>query len=136
MSPIIKIFTGHYLDLDSVVAISDVYFINSAGMGGYAVGFDIFGKLPNIEGKESVFKWLRPLGDNECKYVPFEKEKVEPGSYHSGEDHIAIYDGPTIAWRVPAWNEKHHNFVCVYNLQKQVDVIISVWKQYKSEVKK
>lgn len=53
---IVKTFIGKYMDLSKVVSISDAYFIDHMGHGGYFAGFEI-----HIQLLEKPIEYMRSI---------------------------------------------------------------------------
>ena len=97
METIVKIFTGKYIDLTKIVAITDAEFIDRMGYGGYYVGFTIYCQL--LE-KPIVYE----------RKLDYREEKYENGKIHAKT------------------NDRNGKILAEENLQKQVDEIVSMWK--------
>lgn len=104
---IIKIFTGKHIDLSKIVSISDAQFENRMGSGGYFVSFEIEAQL-----LEKPIYFQRRFSYSETQ--SFEKE------YKSEPRYMRRYSSD---------NEK--DIEAVKNLQRDIDVIISQWKEFK-----
>lgn len=109
MDAIQKIFTGHHIDLDKILLISDAYFIDYDVL---YVGFDITFQL-----KDDVYHYERELENIiEKEYIPpIEKQ------WYGITKEICDDNGEILA---------------VKNLQKQIDKVIKMWKQRKAECEK
>jgi hypothetical protein len=101
---IIKAFFNKHIDLTKIVAVSDAYFIDRMGHGGWFVGFDI-----DVQLLDKPIKYTRPLTDGEYFYE-FKADR-------SGRGHVLLY------------SKDEKTPVCVENLQKQIDGLIQQWKE-------
>lgn len=110
--PIVRTFFGKHIDLSKVISISDAYFIDRMGSGGYYVGFDIQAQLL----------------DNPIRYER-EFEHCESGRDCDHRPYPLRMDGR----QVPA--SHYHNsktdedIMAVIRLQEQVDELIEQWKE-------
>lgn len=57
---IVKTFIGKHIDLSKVVSVSDAYFIDRMGSGGWYVGFSI-----HIQLLDNPIKYVRELTEDE-----------------------------------------------------------------------
>jgi hypothetical protein len=116
-SPIVKIFTGRYVDLSRIVSITDAYFIDRTGSGGLYVGFDMI--VDAIDHKPS--------------YSTI-KDPVEPVTLHYRRELTCNEYSPL---KEGEWNfGKRYMLKCgedgstplaVERLQKQVDKLVIQW---------
>jgi hypothetical protein len=113
---IYKTFFGKHIDLSKVIAISDAYFIDRMGRGGYYVGFDITCQL-----LEKPISCTIDICTGEC--VRFDEEL---------NHHTLLINGEFKLLR-DINNKK--DIQAVKNLQAKVDEIITAWKSdnYKRE---
>lgn len=102
MKSIQKIFTDEHIDLDKVVLISDAYFIDRMGSGGWYVGFHIIFQL-----MDDPVRYTREFAFDEYKFT---NEK--------GHELIYADNSPEI--------------LAVHRYQKQIDKVIKMWKEYKN----
>jgi len=108
---IYKLWTGQYIDLNHILMISDAYFIDRMGNGGWFRGFSIqfmFMDKP----RDFVFDVDRE------KYVRFKDEHqlLIKGEW-IGARNLHLYDA----------NQSD----AVKDLQVKVDEVIRVWKEFK-----
>jgi len=82
------------------------------GYGGYFVGFDMHFQL-----MDNPIIYKRRLEENECKLHPSENGK--PYFWE-----LTLTDGTYIR------GIRNKNLLCLVNLQKQIDEIVKVWKEY------
>lgn len=68
MSKIVKTFICKHIDLSKVVSISDAYFIDNMGHGGWFVGFHM-----DVQLMDSPISYRRALNSSECI---FEKRHI------------------------------------------------------------
>lgn len=107
MESIIKTFTGKYVDLSKIVAISDAYFINRMGSGGYLVGFTIDCQL--LE-----------------KPLLFERE-FEHDDY-GYKNQIKMVDGSYMESFHFVRGEGQEKIKAVARLQKEIDELVIQWR--------
>lgn len=111
MESIVKIFTGRHIDLSKIVSITDAYFINRMGSGGYFVGFEIECQL-----LEKPIEFEKSFDYDEYTHKDGTKVKMVNGEYQEFHGYRSGYG--------------EENILAVHRLQKQVDVIIEQWKEY------
>lgn len=105
---IVKTFIGKYIDLSKVVSISDAYFINRMGHGGYFVGFEIHCQLLEQPIKyERMLDWGEEGKGRDVKMV--DGECAEPPNIFHG-------------------NQYDKDILAVHNLQKQIDELVEQWR--------
>lgn len=109
---IVRTFMGMHIDLSKIVAITDAYFINRMGNGGYFVGFDIHCQL-----LDEPIKYERKV----------ERTEVDP------EDHLKVLlvNGEPFDLRMMIFEEDEKSILAVHNLQNQIDELIAQWKSIK-----
>ena len=113
MSKIIKNFFNKHIDLSKVVSISDAYFINRMGSGGYYVGFEM-----EVQLLDKPIKYTREFKDNE-KYWDGKQRGIIMADKHriSNRDLYILSE------------EEESQVLAVKNLQIQVDELIVQWKK-------
>lgn len=109
---IYKTFFNKHIDLSKIVSITDAYYIGSLyTSGGSSVGFDI-----HIQLLDSPMHYRRN----------FSIEEVERN------DPIKV-DGTTLRFEDCQCESETYDpdILAVHNLQKQIDVLVKVWKLWK-----
>lgn len=103
-------FMGRHIDLSKITSISNAYFIDRMGFGGWYVGLDI------------TFQLQDKSLEYERKYE-FREYSFGPNPEHNGRtEHMQIY--------VPGTKTP----IAVWNLQCQVAVLIEAWREYKKSL--
>ena len=82
---IVKIFTGKHIDLSKIVSISDAYFIDHMGRGGWFVGFDIDFQL-----KDDLTKYIKEV--EEIRFGDVLELKMIDGTFVKINDVRTIKD--------------------------------------------
>ena len=108
---IYKTFFGSYIDLSKLVSISNAYFIDRMGSGGYYVGFHMDFQLMD----RSLVK--------EFKLTTKESPWLKNGN---SAYSLLLTDGTIDDNPHPPVDES--TIQAVANLQKQIDAIIKVWR--------
>ena len=109
---IYKTFYGSHIDISKIISISDVYFEDNMGRGGYFVGFSMSFQL-----MDKPLLYRRKLTIDEY------------GGYCSGYvRNVALIDGRVVEYE---YGIEDKEIQAVANLQKQIDEIIKVWKDFK-----
>lgn len=99
---------GLHIDLDKIVAISDAYFIDEMGSGGWFVGFWIEVQLKD----ERLYLRRELVDETEVKF------SMTVG--HQLKVLDASWQGPHVYSRP--------DIVAVHNLQRDIDGLIEKWK--------
>ena len=133
---IVKIFTGRYIDLSSIISIGDAKYDRESKF----IGFGITCKLL----EKPIYFYREINRDTEEEKI----EKITPagGIHGKKEGETFIYFGYKMTdGRVLAENWYGHfrenflyatdypNILAVHNLQNQIDEIILMWKNYLSQ---
>lgn len=106
-----------WVDLAQIAAISDAYFIDRMGHGGYFVGFHVTFNTPPAHAKPVSFQmdYIRELNSSEKTWI---------NSTH----WVILADGRKADW------SKHQtpqeDLLCVNNLQKEINALVDLWKEY------
>lgn len=106
---IVKTFTGKNIDLSRVVSISDAYFIDKMGSGGYYVGFEIHCQL-----LDAPIKYTRPFEYDEYTHEGGVKVKLINGEFENTSNFL--------------YGENHRRILAVRRLQAQINELIEQWK--------
>lgn len=108
---IVKTFFGKHIDLSKVVSISDAYFIDRMGSGGYYVGFDI-----EVQLMENPIHYRREF-------------KWDEKDYEGSKPKVKLVNGK-LEDAFTFFSDKFNTRILAVNrLQKQVDELIEQWKQ-------
>jgi hypothetical protein len=106
MSTIVKTFIGRHIDLSKVVSISDAYFIDNMGSGGFYVGFEIHCQL-----LDSPIKYERKFEYDE---EDFSGHRPKPVTTSISSDLYFLIEDKDI--------------LAVQRLQKQINELVEQWK--------
>lgn len=107
---IIKTFIGKHIDLSKVVSISDAYFEDNMGYGGYFASFEI-----DIQLRDEPIKYNR-----EFKYDEYD--------YHNGNHTITLFDGRKVESSELYDSDNHYEILAVRRLQQEINELIDQWK--------
>ena len=110
---IYKMWCGQFIDLSKIITISDAYWIDRMGSGGWFVGFHIQAQLrENVLAYEFDHEPFRKTLDDDLPY-----EQRWSSNYERRQYWEAI-------WSVE----------CVRGLQVEVDKLVSAWRDYRKWV--
>jgi len=109
---IVKTFIGKYIDLSKVVSISDAYFIDRMGHGGFYVGFHIDCQL-----MDKPIEYVRKFEYDEMGKN--EREQYAP----------ILVNGEAADFFFDTRGEGNKKILAVSRLQKQIDDLVEQWRE-------
>lgn len=107
-SPLLK----RHIDLDKIAAISDAYFMDHMGSGGWFVGFEIHMQL-----LDKPIKWARGFAEDEKDY------SYTPG-HHNGVFYLVFTDGS----KDTRDSVEGKTILAVDRLQREIDELVRLWR--------
>lgn len=110
MNSIYKIENGPYIDLDKLIHVSEAYFIDRMGFGGWYVGFKMEFQL-----RETAIEFIRELNESEFQY---DDEKGR---------HLLKLTNNELA----VWVDDYKEVLAVSNMQKIVNTLVFNWQVYR-----
>lgn len=131
---IVKTFIGKHVDLSKVVAISDAYFIDRMGFGGYYVGFDIYVQLLN----EPIHFERELEREKEYKYTEegFKIVRTNDGEILAVKRLQEQIDELVEQWKSVEQAKKLTEKEKIFNLECQVSMLTDFVKQIVFELNK
>jgi hypothetical protein len=102
-----------HIDLDAIVSVSDAYFMDHMGSGGWFVGFEIHFQL-----LDKPIKYVRGFRDDEQHY--------EMGEKTSGAFYLTFTDGTKD--RAHSKANEGKTILAVHRLQQEVNELVKLWK--------